>query len=75
MNQMIAVRLPKYMVDDAKRFADSQLRSLPKQIEYWYRLGKACEQNPDLPVGFVKECLDGANEPSVPFDFGNGNAD
>ncbi len=69
MSNMIAIRLPKNIVEEAKRYADAQLRSLPKQIEYWYRLGKACEENPDLPISFVKDCLDSNDEVSEPFAF------
>ena len=27
------------------------------QIEYWARLGHCAEDNPDLPLEFIKECL------------------
>jgi hypothetical protein len=32
-------------------------RSIPKQIEHWARLGKAVEENPDLPVQFIQDTL------------------
>jgi hypothetical protein len=32
-------------------------RSVPKQIEHWARLGKAAEENPDLPVGMIQDLL------------------
>lgn len=32
-------------------------RSVTKQIEYWAQLGKAAEDNPDLPVGMIREIL------------------
>lgn len=41
----------------AKPHATEQHRSVPKQIEYWARLGKAVEDNPELPYQFIKDTL------------------
>jgi hypothetical protein len=30
---------------------------VPKQIEYWSRIGKLAEENPDLPFSFIQETL------------------
>ena len=51
------VRLPDSMVEDAKKLAAVSMRSVPKQIEYYYMLGKISEDNPDLPMSFIKEVL------------------
>ena len=32
-------------------------RSPPRQIEYWARIGKIAEENPELPLGIVKDIL------------------
>lgn len=32
------------------------------QIEYWANIGKIAEENPDLPLGFVKDILIGMEE-------------
>jgi hypothetical protein len=32
-------------------------RSVPKQIEYWARLGKVAEENPDLPINMLQDML------------------
>ncbi|SMN02127.1 hypothetical protein SPONL_574 [uncultured Candidatus Thioglobus sp.] len=37
-------------------------RSTPKQIEYWARIGKIADENPDLPLGFIKGILVGMEE-------------
>jgi hypothetical protein len=58
----VAVRLPEEMVKDAKKHASLNLRSVPKQIEYWYRLGKISDENPDLPLDFIKGVLEGKLE-------------
>ena len=41
----------------AKPHAAAEHRSVPKQIEYWARLGKAVEDNPELPLQFIKDTL------------------
>ncbi len=53
----IAVKLPDELVNDAKAFGQALSRSTPKQIEHWAKIGKAAEENPDLPVGFITELL------------------
>jgi hypothetical protein len=51
------VRLSDAMVEDAKVQAALHMRSVPKQIEYLYTLGKMAEDNPDLPMSLIKEIL------------------
>lgn len=52
-----ALKLSDELIEIAKPRAAAEHRSLPKQIEYWARLGKAVEDNPDLPLQFLKETL------------------
>lgn len=54
---MTVVKLSESLIDEAKVRAIATHRSVPKQIEHWARLGKIAEENPDLPIGFVKEGL------------------
>jgi hypothetical protein len=58
----VAVRLSEEIVKDAQKYASLSLRSVPKQIEYWYRLGKIADENPDLPLDFIKGVLEGKQE-------------
>ena len=58
----VAVRLSEEIVNDAQKYATLSLRSVPKQIEYWYRLGKLADENPDLPLEFIKGALEGKLE-------------
>jgi hypothetical protein len=58
----VAVRLSEEIVKDAQKYASLSLRSVPKQIEYWYRLGKIADENPDLPLDFIKGILEGKLE-------------
>lgn len=52
-----ALKLSDELIDLAKPHAVAQHRSVPKQIEYWARLGKAVEDNPELPLQFIKDTL------------------
>ncbi len=58
----VAIRLPEDLVDDAKKHASLHCRTVPKQIEYWTLLGRVAEENPDLPLSFIKKTLLGIAE-------------
>ncbi|GJI97090.1 hypothetical protein RugamoR57_38080 [Duganella caerulea] len=70
----IALRLPDYLVEMAKPYAAAEHRSVPKQIEYWARLGKLVDENPGLPLQFIKDTLLAAEEAKAgmltPYQFG-----
>lgn len=53
----VALKLSDELIDLAKPHAAAEHRSVPKQIEYWARLGKAVEDNPELPYQFIKDTL------------------
>ena len=53
----IALKLSDELIELAKPCAAAEHRSVPKQIEYWARLGKAVEDNPELPFQFIKDTL------------------
>ncbi len=61
----INVKLSATLVDQAKRYATLQHRSLPKQIEFWTRIGKIAEENPDLPYSVIRDILIADQEESV----------
>ncbi|MDN3715944.1 ParD-like family protein [Vibrio breoganii] len=52
-----SVRLDENFVNQAKVHAEAENRSVPKQIEYWAKIGQIMIDNPDLPYEFVKESL------------------
>ena len=65
-----AVKLADYLVDDAKRVAASEHRSVPKQIEYYYQIARTAEQNPDLSFELIRELLKSKSEaPSGEYQF------
>jgi hypothetical protein len=61
-NMAKAVKLSDELVKDAAIHGKAQHRSTPRQIEYWARIGKIADENPDLPLGFVKDTLCGMAE-------------
>ncbi len=52
-----ALKLSDELVEMAKPHAAAEHRSVPKQIEYRARLGKAVDENPELPLQFIKDTL------------------
>lgn len=51
------VKLPDELVERARRTATAENRSVPKQIEYYYRLAQIAEENPDLSFSLIRELL------------------
>jgi hypothetical protein len=57
-----AIKLSEALINDAVINGKAQHRSAPKQIEYWARIGKIADENPDLPLSFIKGVLLGVEE-------------
>lgn len=53
----VAMKLSDDLVEVAKTVAAAEHRSVPKQIEYWARIGKAVLDNPDLPVRMIQDTM------------------
>lgn len=51
------VRLDDEFMTDVKVYAAAAHRSPPKQIEYWSKIGRIAEDNPDLTFSFIKDNL------------------
>ena len=58
----VAVRISSKMIDSAKLLAKVENRSITGQIEYWVKIGKIAEENPDLSYLLIKELLIGLEE-------------
>lgn len=56
------IKLSEELVNDAIVCGKAQQRSVPRQIEYWARMGKIADENPDLALSFVKDILLGIEE-------------
>ena len=69
-----ALKLSDDLIEMAKLHAAAEHRSVPKQIEYWARLGKAVDDNPGLPLQFIKDTLLAVQEAKAgmltPYEFG-----
>jgi len=57
-----AVRVSEKLVREAKLVAAVDNRSVTGQIEYWAKVGKCAEENPDLTYRLIKEILLGIEE-------------
>jgi len=57
MSMATTIKLSDELIAEARRYGNVYSRSAPKQIEYWSRIGKIAEENPDLSYTFIKELL------------------
>ena len=67
----ISVRIPRDLYEQARSDAASEHRTIPGQIEYLAKVGRAALDNPDLPVSFIAEALASLAEPreeATPFE-------
>ncbi len=71
---VVAMKLSDELVEDAKPYAAAAHRSVPKQIEYGARIGKAVTDNPDMPVRLIQDIMLARDEAkaglSAPYEFG-----
>jgi len=65
----VSIRVNDELYNLAKTQAKAELRTIPSQIEYWARVGRAAMDNPDLPIEMVEHLLIAINEESEPFEF------
>ena len=70
----VNVKLSESLVDQAKSHAQVQHRSVPKQIEYWARIGKAVLDNPELPLQVIQDTMLSLEEAKAgqlaPYSYG-----
>jgi len=52
-----SIRLDSEFVAIVEVYANADNRSVPKQIEHWAKIGRAAEDNPDLPYSFIKDAI------------------
>ena len=51
------VRISDELAKDAKLRSKVEQRSMTAQLEYWAKIGKAAEDNPDIPFALIKETM------------------
>ncbi|MBK6616943.1 MAG: hypothetical protein IPG31_00705 [Nitrosomonas sp.] len=67
----VNVKLSENLIAQAKRYAQIEHRSVPKQIEYWSQIGRIAEENPDLPFSVIRDILlADQEEPVGEYKFG-----
>jgi len=52
-----SIKISDYIIDEAKIVAKALNRSVSGQVEYWAKLGKLSEENPDLSYDFIMDIL------------------
>jgi hypothetical protein len=57
INMAQSVRLSDTLVKQAKAVGEVMSRSGAGQIEYWAKIGKIAEENPDLSYEFIRDSL------------------
>lgn len=65
----IAIRIDENLYEEAKRSATAEFRTIPLQVAYWAKIGKAALDNPDLPIEFIRDILVSKELKSEPFEF------
>ncbi|MFZ4539659.1 TA system antitoxin ParD family protein [Propionivibrio sp.] len=65
----ISIRIDDALYQTAKVRANAEMRSIPQQVSYWAKVGRAALDNPDLPIEFVRDVLVAMEEESEPFDL------
>ena len=67
----VNVKLSESLVNQARRCAQVQHRSVPKQIECWSQTGTIVEENPDLPFSVIRDILVADQDEAVgDYEFG-----
>jgi hypothetical protein len=67
----ITVKLSDNLVKDAKRIAKVEHRSVPSQIEFYFRMALIAEQNPDLSFKLIREIMKAqAEDANEEYTFG-----
>jgi len=51
------IRVSDDLATLAKARSEAEHRSMTGQIEYWAKIGRIAEDNPDLPYTFIKESI------------------
>jgi hypothetical protein len=59
------IRISDTIVHDAQIYGKIYNRSAPKQIEFWSRIGKIAEENPDMSYDEIRAILFSLEEKNV----------
>lgn len=71
-----AVKVSDELVAKARIKSKVYKRSIAGQIEYWAKIGQMIEDNPELPLPFIQDILEGKEQikagQGTPYVFGEG---
>lgn len=74
MSVLTTVRLEDTVRRRVEARARAHRRSLSEQMKYYVFLGMLAEENPDLPLAFIQDLLEGKEEAkarlAVPYEWG-----
>ena len=74
--RLISIEINEDLVNTAKNISKNQNRSIQNQIEYWARIGKIAEENPELSYNVIHNILIGREQIQKndiePYVFGEG---
>lgn len=66
----VAIRIDDELYEEAKKSAEAECRTVPLQVTYWAKIGKAALDNPDLPVELIRDILAARKQNDfTPFEF------
>lgn len=65
----VSIRIDDALYETAKVRAKAEMRSIPQQVAYWAKVGRAALDNPDLPIEFVRDTLQAMEEESESFEL------
>jgi len=68
-NMSISIHITDDLYQQAKVQSKAELRTIPRQIEFWARVGRAALDNPDLPIEFIRDTLVALDEENSAFEF------
>ena len=51
------IRISDELAQEAKNRSNVEKRSMTGQVEYWAKIGRIAEDNPNLPFSFIREIL------------------
>ena len=67
----IAIRIDDELYEEARRSAEAECRTVPLQVTYWAKIGRAALDNPDLPIEFIRDILAARKQGDFEsFEFG-----
>ena len=70
-NMAQTVKLSDELVEDAKRIAAVEHRSVPRQIEFYFRMALIAEENPDLSFSLIRDIMKAdAEDATEEYTFG-----